>query len=146
MPIVRAGDTVVHDLHGSRFTSYTAPSRGGKELCAWRLDVPAGSEGVPHTVTREEIVFVLSGTLGVSLTDGTNKPTGPQPNDPQTEGGPGLNNPQTCAPGDAIVIPPGATLRISNPGDEPASAWVTTSAGLEAVLADGTRLTPPWVR
>ena len=49
-------------------------------------------------------------------------------------------------PGDAIVVPPGSSLRVDNPGDEPASAWVTTSAGLEAVLADGTRLSPPWTR
>jgi quercetin dioxygenase-like cupin family protein len=127
MPIVRASDTVVHDMHGSRFTSYAAPSRGSKELCAWRLDVPAGREGVPHTVTKEEVVFVLSGALDVSLT-------------------PGPQDAQTSRPGDAIVVPPGATVRIANAGDQPASAWVTTSAGLEAVLADGTRLAPPWVR
>jgi quercetin dioxygenase-like cupin family protein len=139
MPIVRAGDTVVHDLHGSRFTSYTAPSLGSKELCAWRLDVPAGTEGVPHTVTKEEIVFILSGTLDVSLTPAQQTPQTPQ--NPQT-----LQTPQTSGPGDAVVVPPGTTLRIANLGDEPASAWVTTSAGLVAVLADGTRLTPPWAR
>jgi quercetin dioxygenase-like cupin family protein len=127
MPVVRAADGVVHDMHGSRFTSYAAPARGSKELCAWRLDVPPGSEGVPHTVSREEILFVLAGTLHVTLGEGpaAGEPTGP---------------------GDAIVVPPGSSLRVDNPGDEPASAWVTTSAGLEAVLADGSRITPPWTR
>jgi quercetin dioxygenase-like cupin family protein len=132
MPIVHAQDAVVHDMHGSRFTSYSAPSRGGQELCAWRLDVPAGTQGVPHTVTKEEIVFVLSGTLSVSLS---------RPDDEKEAA-----RPQTSAPGDAIVVPPGATLRIANPGEEPASAWVTTSAGLEAVLPDGSRVIPPWAR
>ena len=36
MPVVHAADAVIHDMHGSRFTSYAAPSRGSAELCAWR--------------------------------------------------------------------------------------------------------------
>jgi quercetin dioxygenase-like cupin family protein len=127
MPVVPAADAVVHDMHGSRFTSYAAPSKGSAELCAWRLDVAPGSQGVSHAVSREEILFVLSGTLHVTLGDG---PAAGQP----------------ARPGDAIVVPPGSSLRVDNPGDEPASAWVTTSAGLEAVLPDGSRLSPPWTR
>ena len=132
MPIVHAADAVVHDLHGARFTSYAAPSRGSQELCAWRLDVPPGSPGQPHTVTREEVVFVLAGTLHVSLSDGPETIDAAQP--------------QPGRPGDAVVIPQGSTLRVANHGPEPASAWVTTSVGLEAVLPDGTKLTPPWTR
>ena len=127
MPVVRAADGVVHEMHGSRFTSYAAPARGSKELCAWRLDVPPATQGVPHTVSREEILFVLAGTLRVTI--GGVPAAGEQ-----------------CGPGDAIVVPPGSSLRVDNPGDEPASAWVTTSAGLEAVLADGSRISPPWTR
>jgi quercetin dioxygenase-like cupin family protein len=124
MPVVSADDTVVHELHGSRFTSYAAPSRGSKELCAWRLEVQPGSQGVPHTVSREEVLYMLTGTLLVSL-DGDQA---------------------TSKPGDAIVVPPGTTFRVDNPSDEPASAWVTTSAGLEATLSDGSTISPPWVR
>ena len=90
--------------------------------------MPAGCEGTTHAVSREEIVFLLGGTLLVTLGDG-----------PDAAG-------VTCRAGDAIVVPPGSTVRIDNPGDEPASAWVTTSVGLEAVLPDGSRLAPPWVR
>lgn len=125
MPVVHAADAVAHDMHGSRFTSYAAPARGSAELCAWRLDVPAGREGTAHAVSREEIVFVLGGRLLVTLGD---------------EAG------VACRAGDAIVVPAGSSVRIDNPGDEPASAWVTTSVGLEAVLPDGSRLSPPWVR
>jgi quercetin dioxygenase-like cupin family protein len=112
-------------MHGSRFTSYAAPSRSSQELAAWRVEVPPGSPGVPHTVTKEEILYVLSGSLLVSLGEG-----------PTTQ----------SKPGDAIVVPPGVSFKIENPGDEPASAWVTTSAGLEATLADGSTISPPWVR
>lgn len=125
MPVVHAADAVIHDTHGSRFTSYAAPSLGSQELAAWRIDVPPGSPGVPHTVTREEVLYVLSGSLLVSLGDA-----------PATR----------SQPGDAIVVPPGALFKIENPDDEPASAWVTTSAGLEATLPDGSTFSPPWVR
>jgi quercetin dioxygenase-like cupin family protein len=132
MPIVHAADAVAHDLHGSRFTSYAAPSRGSQELCAWRLDVPPGIPGQPHTVTREEVVLVLSGTLHFSISQ-----------DPEAID---TTQPEPSQPGDAVLIPRGSTLRVANLGPEPASAWTTTSAGIEAVLPDGTKLTPPWAR
>jgi mannose-6-phosphate isomerase-like protein (cupin superfamily) len=126
VPVVHAADAVVHELHGSVFASYAAPATGSHELCAWRLEVPAGSSGVPHTVSREEVLLVLDGTLQVTLTGGA--------------------EPVAAAPGDVIVVPAGAVFRIDNPGAEPASAWVTTSVGLEAVLPDGSKIQPPWVR
>jgi quercetin dioxygenase-like cupin family protein len=126
MPVIHAAEAVAHDMHGSRFTSYAAPARGSAELCAWRLDVPAGCEGTTHVVSREEIVFVLGGTLLVTLGD-------------EAAG-------VTCRAGDAIVVPAGSSVRVDNPGGEPASAWVATSVGLEAVLPDGSSLSPPWVR
>jgi len=132
MPLVRAAEAVVHDLHGARFTSYAAPSRGSRELCAWRLDVPTGSQGVPHTVSREEVLFVLAGTVQIALGDGP----------AALAGAPG----QPVRPGDAVLVPAGSALRLDNPGDEPAAAWVTTSAGLEATLPDGSTLAPPWAR
>jgi quercetin dioxygenase-like cupin family protein len=125
VPVVHAADAVIHDMHGSRFTSYAAPSLGSQELAAWRIEVPPGSPGLPHTITREEVFYVLSGTLLVSIGDA-----------PAAQ----------SKPGDAIVVPPGATLNIENPGDEPALAWVTTTAGLEATLPDGSTISPPWVR
>lgn len=124
MPVVRAADATVHEMHGSRFTSYVAPARGSAELCAWHLEVPAGAEGTAHRVSREEVLHILSGTLHVTL-DGTSA---------------------AAEAGDAVLVPAGASLRVDNPGPRPAAAWVTTSTGLEAVLADGTRITPPWTR
>ena len=122
MPVIRSADAVVHEMHGTRFTSYAAPSRGSQELCAWRVDVPPGSTGVAHTITREEIVFVLSGAIEMTLDQHTS----------------------TVRAGDVAVLPAGATVRVDNAGDEPATAWVTTSVGLEARLADGSRIVPPW--
>ncbi|MGH3736401.1 MAG: cupin domain-containing protein [Micromonosporaceae bacterium] len=123
MPLVRPSDAVRHQLHGAAFTSYAAPSLGSRELCAWRLDVPAGVVGVPHRIGREEVFLVLDGEPVITLDD----------------------EPHPLTPGDVLVAPAGVTLRLDT-GERPVAAWVTTSVGFEGVLTDGTRITPPWVR
>jgi quercetin dioxygenase-like cupin family protein len=124
VPVVPAPQAVVHEMHGSVFTSYAAPASGSQELCAWRLEVPPGSAGAPHTVSKEEVLFVLTGTLQVSLDQA----------------------PASAAAGDAIIVPAGSAVQLGNAGPAPATAWVTTSVGLQATLPDGTQISPPWVR
>lgn len=95
---------------------------GSKELCAWRGEIPAGTKAPAHTVNREEIFHLLDGELLITLDGRTDRITA----------------------GDTVIINPGATLTVENPADRTAVSWVTTSIGLEAELADGTRITPPW--
>lgn len=123
MPVLTPTDAAAHDLHGARFTAYLAPSRGSTQLCAWRLDVPAGSPGVEHRVSHEEVLLVLDGTLLVTLDGVTGR----------------------AERGHVVHVPAGSRLRVGTDA-EPASAWVTTTPGLTAELADGTRLAPPWAR
>lgn len=47
--------------------------------------------------------------------------------------------------GDVALVPAHSELCVDG-GPDGATAWVTTTPGLEAVIADGTRLTPPWAR
>jgi len=122
MPVIHAGEAVVHQLHGASFTSYAAPARGSKELCAWRVEIPGGTEGVAHRVSREEVLYVLSGTVQVVLND----------------------QPGRATTGDVILVPAGTWFRLDNLTAEPATAWVTTNAGLAAVMPDGSWFTPPW--
>jgi len=131
MPVLHAADAVVHQFHGSVFTSFASPARGSRELCAWRLEVPPGSRGVPHTISKEEILLVLSGTLRVTL-DGAPASADARPAD--------------ARPGDAVLVPAGAQLQVDNPGPAPAVAWVTTSVGLEATMAGGAAIRPPWTQ
>jgi quercetin dioxygenase-like cupin family protein len=121
MPVIPAVEAVVHELHGTTFASYAAPSRGSTELCAWRVEVPAATEGVPHTVTREEVLCVTSGSARVTL-GGEKREVGA---------------------GDVIVVPPGALFGLGT-GEEGVTAWVTTSIGLQATLPDGSTIAPPW--
>ncbi|MFB7655483.1 MULTISPECIES: cupin domain-containing protein [unclassified Streptomyces] len=122
MPIIRSSEAVTHEIHGARFVSYATPRTGSSHLCAWRGEIPAGTRAPAHTVDREEILHLLTGELLITL-------------DGRTE---------RVAAGDTVIINPGATLAVENPTDRTATTWVTTSVGLTAELADGTRLTPPW--
>jgi mannose-6-phosphate isomerase-like protein (cupin superfamily) len=124
MPVIRAAQSVVHQMHGTSFTSYASPARGSQELCAWRIEIPGGTEGVPHHVSREEVLYVLDGILRVTL-DGESEDAGP---------------------GDVVLVPAGARFGASNLATEPATAWVTTTAGFAGVLPDGSWFTPPWTQ
>ncbi len=124
MPVIHADQAAVHEMHGTSFTAYASPTRGSRELCAWHIEIPGHTEGVRHRVSREEVLYVLSGTVQVSL-------------DGQAE---------EAAAGDVILVPAGAQFGVDNPAEEPATAWVTTSVGLLGVLPDGSWISPPWTQ
>lgn len=121
MPVFRSPEATTFELHGSRFVSYATPSRGSRQLCAWRLEVPADLQGVAHRPTREEIILVLDGELWVTLDDARSE----------------LHR------GDVALVPADSELRVDS-GPAGATAWVTTTPGIEAVTGDGSRITPPW--
>jgi quercetin dioxygenase-like cupin family protein len=124
VPVIHADQAAVHQMHGTSFTAYASPARGSRELCAWHIEIPGHTEGVRHHVSREEVLYVLSGTIRASL-------------DGQAE---------DATAGDVIVVPAGARFGADNLADEPATAWVTTSVGLLGVLPDGSWISPPWVK
>jgi mannose-6-phosphate isomerase-like protein (cupin superfamily) len=122
MHIVRGADAPQFELPGVRFTGLASPSRGSAELCAWQLTVAPGlNSPEPHTIDRDEIFVVVSGTIRLS-------PEG-----------------ELAGPGDAVVVPAGEPIQVANPGAEPARVLVAIRAGFTAKAADGSDLgTPPW--
>jgi quercetin dioxygenase-like cupin family protein len=124
MPVVHASNAVVHEMHGSRFVSYAASALGSTELCAWRSEIPAGTETPAHSISREEVFLVLTGSVRLTL-DG---------------------EPHLLSPGDVAVAPAGSTLKFDTLTESAVTIWVTTSIGLEGVFPDGSRVSPPWAR
>jgi quercetin dioxygenase-like cupin family protein len=124
VPVIHADQAAVHNMHGTSFTAYASPERGSQELCAWHIEIPGHTKGVPHHVSREEVLYVLSGTIHASV-DG---------------------RAELAAAGDVILVPAGAEFGVDNLADEPATAWVTTSVGFRGVLADGSWFAPPWTQ
>ena len=117
-------EAVPHRMHGAVFHSYVAPAQGSRELCAWRLEVAAGNEGVPHRVSREEVFLGLDGEPTVTV-DGVA---------------------ETVGRGDVVFVPAGAEVCVDNRSVARAAMWVTTSVGLEATTAEGATIRPPWVQ
>ncbi len=121
MPVIAPADATEHHAHGSTFSAYVSPSRGSVQLCAWRVTVPTHLKGAAHRPTREEVLLVIKGDLTVTV-DGRSS----QLND-----------------GDVVLVPAGSELCLDG-GTTTASLWVTTTPGIEAILGDGSRMSPPW--
>ena len=124
MPVIHADQAAVHTMHGTSFTAYVSPQRGSRELCAWHIEIPGRTMGVRHHVSREEVLYVLSGTIQASV-DG---------------------RAEHAAAGDVILVPAGARFGVDNLADGPATAWVTTSVGFRGILPDGSWIAPPWTQ
>ena len=122
MPIYSPADADPFEVHGSRFESFVSTARGGHTLCAWRLVVAPGSEGVAHRPSHEEVILLLDGQATVVI-DGS---------------------PATVAAGDVVHVPADSELTV-NGGPEGATAWVTTTAGLTARIGE-TTIAPPWAQ
>lgn len=122
MPVITEESSITHEIHGSVFRSYVT-SRSGSTLCAWRLSVPPGVEGVAHRPDRDEVLLVLDGTLFATV-NGTGS---------------------RLVAGDVLLVQARDELRVDT-GTEGATAWVTTTAGLTATMPDGSRLAPPWAQ
>jgi glyoxylate utilization-related uncharacterized protein len=121
MPRVTSSDADVFEAHGVQFRSYVRPSRGSAQLCAWRVDVPAGHKGAPHRPSREEVICCIEGELTITL-DGTA---------------------HNLRPGDAAYVPADSEICLDG-GPEGGAAWTTTLAGLQATMSDGSQFYPPW--
>jgi quercetin dioxygenase-like cupin family protein len=122
MPITDAGTASVHELAGTRFTPLAAPSSGSTEICVWRVELPPHSDAVPHEVTREEVLVVLSGTARTSI-DG---------------------RVTDVAAGGAVIVPPDTPFSVTAAGDEPMVALACLPVGGQARMPGEEPFTPPW--
>lgn len=112
-------------IHGVDFHSFAASHTGSRSLAAWRADFAPRTPGQPHSMSEEEVLYVLEGRLDVEVDDDA----------------------FTACAGDAVLVPAGATFRVSNNEDSTARAWVTTVPGMRATMAEGGEvLSPPWAQ
>lgn len=124
MPITDARTAPVHEMAGTRFTPLAAPSSGSTEICVWRVELPPHAGAVPHELTREEVLVILSGTARASI------------------GG----RVAGVAPGSAIIVPPGTPFSLTAVGDEPVVALACLPVGGQARMPGEEPFTPPWAR
>jgi mannose-6-phosphate isomerase-like protein (cupin superfamily) len=122
MALVRADAAPAFSLPGLTVTGLAAPSRGSRQLCAWRLRLAPGTPGTAHTVDREEVFLALAGCAEATL-DGERL---------------------EVRAGDALIVPPGRPFSLANPGPEPFEAVAVAPAGVQAQVAGGEPFAPPW--
>ena len=122
MPVVTAPSSPTHDLGHTRFTSLASPSRGSCETSIWQVEIDAGSEPTPHSLSREELFVVLAGTAIVRI-DGVE---------------------ETACAGDAIIVPPGVMFELHNGASAPLRLLCCMPVGGQACMSDGASFTPPW--
>ena len=121
MPVIERDAQRHHELHGARFRTLASPSLGSRETSVWHVHVEAGTPGLPHHVTREEIFVVVSGSATATL-DGTAHP---------------------LSAGSTLVLPAGVELALET-GAEALEAIVCLPVGGQGVVGDGEPFTPPW--
>lgn len=125
MPHLTAASARAFDLHAVTFNSFSATRTGARDLAAWRADIPPHTPGQPHRMSREEVLFVLSGVLSVEIEEDR----------------------FDAHAGDAVLIPEQARFCVANPTEEPASAWVVTGLGMTATIEGvADPIAPPWAQ
>lgn len=123
-PLAALADAPHFARDGFTFRPLAVPSRGSTELAAWALDMEPGARSETHSMDREEVFIVISGTVTATVAE----------------------REVIAGPGDAIIVPPHAALRIGNADAEvPARLTAVTSVGMRA-LVGGVPFTPPWAQ
>jgi quercetin dioxygenase-like cupin family protein len=106
---------------GTFVVGLASPSRGSREIAAWRLRLAPGSASPDHELTREEVFVALAGEAVATLD--------------------GLRH--ELRAGDALVVHPGQPFRLAVEAHEPFEAVVCMPAGGKAMV-DGKVFSPPW--
>ncbi|TDC20783.1 cupin domain-containing protein [Streptomyces sp. 8K308] len=110
----------------AEMTRLATPSRGSRELSAWRVRMAPGARGPWHSIDREQVWLPLTGTLAVASGDGDTEP-------------------RHVAPGQAAILPAGEPRQVSAVGGGPVEAVVCMAVGGRATVTEtGEVRTIPW--
>lgn len=121
MTVISSSSAPTFEQGGTFVTGLAAPSRGSREVSAWRLRLAPGSASPEHLLTHEEVFVALSGRAVATLA--------------------GVRH--DVAAGDALLVGPDQPFVLANEGDEPFEAVVAMRCGGLAQVGDE-RFAPPW--
>lgn len=107
---------------GIRFSTLVAPRLGASDIAMCRVDIDPDAPATPHSLTREEIFFILAGDAAFHV-DGTMHP---------------------ARPGDTVLVPAHTEFAVANVGTDTLELLVALPIGGQLNLPDGTSFTPTW--
>ncbi len=122
MPLISHANTKKFDIPTAQFTVGAAPSTGATETCAWRVSIKAKSEGLPHQLTREEIIMAISGSATAQI--GTEQ--------------------HKVSAGDTLIVPAFVDFTLSNPNEADFAAIAILPVGGRAIVGGQAPFMPPW--
>jgi quercetin dioxygenase-like cupin family protein len=122
MPVISAHEAPVFDTGGATITALAAPSRGARDIAAWRVEFAADQPSPAHSLTREETFLVLAGEVTARFGYGS----------------------ETAAAGDALIVPAGVEFSLVAAG-APATAICVLPVGGQADTGAGP-FTPLWAQ
>jgi quercetin dioxygenase-like cupin family protein len=122
MPVISASTAPKFDLPHVAFTGLASPKRGSTENAVWQFTLAPKAPGLPHQLTREEIIIALNGAA-VAEIDGKR---------------------HRFSAGDAIIVPAKTSFALSNETDQPFTGMAVLPVGGQAVIGDSAPFTPPW--
>ena len=122
MTVISASEAKVHELFDVRFTNLVSPSKGSNENSMWQTEVPPGAPVTPHQVTREELVYIVSGQALIHIGDTVTK----------------------AGSGDVAIMPADTDIAVENAGDGPLRLLAILPVTGQARI-DGETMTFPWM-
>jgi quercetin dioxygenase-like cupin family protein len=120
MTVITPEQAPVFEAGGNTITGLAAPSRGARDVAAWRVRLEADNPSPVHALTHEETFVVLSGAVTARFADHV----------------------ETATAGGALIVPAGVEFSLVAT-DRPAEAVCVLPVGGQAITAEAT-FTPPW--
>jgi mannose-6-phosphate isomerase-like protein (cupin superfamily) len=122
VPFISLSDAPRFELPNVTFTGLASPQRGSRENSVWRVTIAPNTPGLPHQLTREETIFVLSGTAIAEIG----------------------KEQYRVSEGDVIIVPAMTDFSLSNEGAEAFEAIAVLPVGGQAIVGNDAPFTPPW--
>lgn len=123
MPAIRLEDARVTSTPNATMHTYAGPTTGGTGVAVWRTELPAGSSGPLHAISRDHVLVVLAGAVHVETEEGSS----------------------LLGVGDGFLLPAGVQRRITNPDPDVVAVTLTAAtAGSTARVGDGDPVPVPW--
>jgi quercetin dioxygenase-like cupin family protein len=121
MTVISSSSAPTFEAGGTSVVGLASPSRGSREVAAWRLSLAPGASSPEHSLTHEEVFVALDGYAVATLAGERHE----------------------VGPGDALVVGPGEPFTLANEQTTPFEAVACMRCGGQARVGDET-FAPPW--